>query len=234
MRGRQGLSRARALEGPGRGSVEDPDCRTAAQGRLALARRQGRASGGLQQPHPAAFRSRPASDAQPGGTRRALVCSHPGPRWPAPDVAAGPGECPQALSDPCRRAQSRTADAPVDRGRNTEGSRGAWLVFSCPAPDQQWRIRGSYHGSRRPRRHPSSDRREHALRPSLRLNKHFVNGLLGLESIVTWTLTPTNTGTHLRMEQSGFRPDQQQAYQGAKFGWQKFFTNLEQILARLA
>ena len=31
----------------------------------------------------------------------------------------------------------------------------------------------------------------------------------GLESVVTWTLTPTTTGTHLRMEQSGFRPDQQ-------------------------
>ncbi|HEY0146051.1 MAG TPA: polyketide cyclase, partial [Methylovirgula sp.] len=29
---------------------------------------------------------------------------------------------------------------------------------------------------------------------------------------------PTSTGTHLRMEQVGFRPDQEQAYQGAKFG----------------
>ena len=47
---------------------------------------------------------------------------------------------------------------------------------------------------------------------------------MGLESVVTWTLTPDGTGTHLRMEQSGFRPDQQQAYQGAKFGWQKFFA----------
>jgi uncharacterized protein YndB with AHSA1/START domain len=55
---------------------------------------------------------------------------------------------------------------------------------------------------------------------------------MGLESIVTWTLTPTSKGTHLRMEQSGFRPDQEQAYQGAKYGWQKFFANLEQVLAR--
>ena len=54
----------------------------------------------------------------------------------------------------------------------------------------------------------------------------------GLESVVTWTLTPTSTGTHLRMEQSGFRPDQQQAYQGAKVGWQRFLAKLEQILAR--
>jgi uncharacterized protein YndB with AHSA1/START domain len=54
----------------------------------------------------------------------------------------------------------------------------------------------------------------------------------GLESVVTWTLTPKSTGTHLRMEQSGFRPDQQQAYQGAKHGWQQFFASLEQVLAR--
>jgi uncharacterized protein YndB with AHSA1/START domain len=55
---------------------------------------------------------------------------------------------------------------------------------------------------------------------------------LGLESVVTWTLTPSGTGTVLRMEQVGFRPDQQQAYQGAKFGWPRFFANLEQLLAR--
>ena len=54
----------------------------------------------------------------------------------------------------------------------------------------------------------------------------------GLESVVTWTLTPTSIGTHLRMEQSGFRPDQQQAYQGAKGGWQRFIGNLEQVVAR--
>jgi len=55
---------------------------------------------------------------------------------------------------------------------------------------------------------------------------------MGLESVVMWTLTPTSGGTLLRMEQSGFKPDQQQAYQGAKFGWQKFFANLEQVAAR--
>jgi uncharacterized protein YndB with AHSA1/START domain len=56
---------------------------------------------------------------------------------------------------------------------------------------------------------------------------------MGLESVVIWTLTPSSTGTHLRMEQSGFRGDQQQAYQGAKYGWQRFFANLEQVLARI-
>src|SRR3954454_15555935 len=32
---------------------------------------------------------------------------------------------------------------------------------------------------------------------------------LGLDSVVLWTLTPAEGGTHVRMEQSGFRPDQQ-------------------------
>jgi uncharacterized protein YndB with AHSA1/START domain len=53
-----------------------------------------------------------------------------------------------------------------------------------------------------------------------------------LESVVTWTLTPTSTGTHLRMEQSGFRPDQKQAYAGAKGGWRMFFDKLEEVLVR--
>ncbi|TIS60729.1 SRPBCC domain-containing protein, partial [Mesorhizobium sp.] len=43
----------------------------------------------------------------------------------------------------------------------------------------------------------------------------------------------TSTGTHLRMEQLGFRPDQQQYYQGAQHGWQRFFAKLEQVLARI-
>jgi uncharacterized protein YndB with AHSA1/START domain len=54
----------------------------------------------------------------------------------------------------------------------------------------------------------------------------------GLESVVTWTLTPTSTGTHLRMEQSGFLPDQRQAYGGARAGWEQFLGNLGQVLAR--
>src|SRR5207248_11616251 len=53
----------------------------------------------------------------------------------------------------------------------------------------------------------------------------------GLESVVTWTLTPTSTGTRLRMEQSGFRPDQQQAYQGAKGGWERVVTACGQGVA---
>jgi uncharacterized protein YndB with AHSA1/START domain len=58
-------------------------------------------------------------------------------------------------------------------------------------------------------------------------------GAYGLDSVVTWTLTPTGAGTRLRMEQAGFRPDQQQAYNGAQGGWPRFIAALEQVLARI-
>lgn len=54
-----------------------------------------------------------------------------------------------------------------------------------------------------------------------------------LRSVVTFTLTPTDMGTRLRMEQTGFGPNQKQAYGGAMAGWQQFFANLEQVVARL-
>jgi len=55
---------------------------------------------------------------------------------------------------------------------------------------------------------------------------------MGLESTVTFTLSKTATGTRLRMDQTGFRPDQEQAFRGAQYGWQKFFANLEELLAK--
>jgi uncharacterized protein YndB with AHSA1/START domain len=57
---------------------------------------------------------------------------------------------------------------------------------------------------------------------------------LGLESVVVWTLVATSGGTLVRMEQSGFRPDQEANYQGANYGWQKFIGNLERVVAGLA
>jgi uncharacterized protein YndB with AHSA1/START domain len=56
---------------------------------------------------------------------------------------------------------------------------------------------------------------------------------LGLESVVAWTLTPTAGGTLLRMEHSGFREDQEHAYKGAGYGWQKFLGGLDGVLATM-
>jgi uncharacterized protein YndB with AHSA1/START domain len=55
----------------------------------------------------------------------------------------------------------------------------------------------------------------------------------GLKTVVTWTLTPTKGGTHVRMEQSGFRPEDEAFYQGAGYGWQRFVAGLERVAAGL-
>ncbi len=53
---------------------------------------------------------------------------------------------------------------------------------------------------------------------------------LDLSSVVTFSLSPTTTGTRVRMEQAGFRPDQRQAYGGAKAGWPEFLAKLDRVL----
>lgn len=52
---------------------------------------------------------------------------------------------------------------------------------------------------------------------------------LGLESTVTFTLTPTPRGTLLRMEQQGFASDSDQNYRGAIHGWNRFLARLDEV-----
>ena len=59
-------------------------------------------------------------------------------------------------------------------------------------------------------------------------------GSMGMESVVTFMLTPAAGGTHLRMEHSGFGSDQDQAYKGASYGWKNFLGKLETVLGGLA
>jgi uncharacterized protein YndB with AHSA1/START domain len=56
----------------------------------------------------------------------------------------------------------------------------------------------------------------------------------GLRTVVTWTLTPAPGGTHVRMEQSGFRPEEERNYEGARYGWERNIANLERIAGELA
>jgi uncharacterized protein YndB with AHSA1/START domain len=56
----------------------------------------------------------------------------------------------------------------------------------------------------------------------------------GLKTVVTWTLTPVDGGTLLRMEQSGFRAQDERFFKGAGFGWQKMVAALERVIAGLA
>jgi uncharacterized protein YndB with AHSA1/START domain len=69
------------------------------------------------------------------------------------------------------------------------------------------------------------------IEPNSRLSYSW--GTMGTTSVVTWTLTPTKAGTHLRMEQSGFRSEQDAAYKGATYGWTKFIGNMERVVGGL-
>jgi uncharacterized protein YndB with AHSA1/START domain len=55
----------------------------------------------------------------------------------------------------------------------------------------------------------------------------------GWKTVVTWTLTPTKNGVHVRMEQSGFRPEDEGSFKGATYGWQKFVGTLERLAGEL-
>lgn len=56
-------------------------------------------------------------------------------------------------------------------------------------------------------------------------------GGFGVDTVVTWTLKPTNEGgTQLSIEQAGFNKDAIQAYSGAKMGWQRNIENLGRLL----
>ena len=70
-----------------------------------------------------------------------------------------------------------------------------------------------------------------SVEPNSRLSYSW--GSMGLTSLVTFTLTPTANGTHLRMEQSGFPSEESASYKGANYGWQKFLGNLERVVGGL-
>jgi uncharacterized protein YndB with AHSA1/START domain len=55
----------------------------------------------------------------------------------------------------------------------------------------------------------------------------------GLDTVVTFTLTPTASGTRLFVVQSGFKPDQKQNFGGARYGWRLMGGKLVDLLARV-
>jgi uncharacterized protein YndB with AHSA1/START domain len=58
-------------------------------------------------------------------------------------------------------------------------------------------------------------------------------GVPFLDTVVTFTLTPTTSGTRLHLVQSGFKPDQKQNFGGARYGWRTMGGKLVDLLARL-
>ena len=58
-------------------------------------------------------------------------------------------------------------------------------------------------------------------------------GVPFLETVVTFTLTPTASGTRLSLVQSGFQPNQKREFGGARYGWKMMGEKLVDLLARL-
>jgi uncharacterized protein YndB with AHSA1/START domain len=54
-----------------------------------------------------------------------------------------------------------------------------------------------------------------------------------MDTVVTFTLTPTASGTRLQLVQSGFKPDQKQNFGGARYGWKMMGGKLVELLAKM-
>jgi uncharacterized protein YndB with AHSA1/START domain len=104
-----------------------------------------------------------------------------------------------------------------------------WLMKNDFAPviGHQFKLRGDWGGV--------LDCEVLAIEPNKSLsytwNHAHSDAAFNLQSVVTFTLTPTRAGTLLRVEQAGFKPDQKQAYGGARLGWKQFLEKLQSLLA---
>lgn len=67
--------------------------------------------------------------------------------------------------------------------------------------------------------------------PHKRLSYRWVVG--DIDTVVTFTLTPTAAGTRLSLVQSGFKPTQKQNFGGARYGLKMMGQRLIDLLARL-
>jgi uncharacterized protein YndB with AHSA1/START domain len=54
-----------------------------------------------------------------------------------------------------------------------------------------------------------------------------------LDTIVTFTLKPTASGTRLSLVHSGFKPDQKKNFGGARYGWKMMGGKLVDLLTRI-
>ncbi len=70
--------------------------------------------------------------------------------------------------------------------------------------------------------------------PHRAISYSWVAGDMELDTVVTFTLTPTESGTRLTLVQSGFKPSQKQASGGARYGWRLMGGRLVDLLGRIS
>ena len=71
------------------------------------------------------------------------------------------------------------------------------------------------------------------IEPQRKISYAWVVGDMAIDTIVTFTLTPTASGTRLSLVQSGFKPDQKRNFGGARYGWKMMGAKLVDLLARI-
>ena len=71
------------------------------------------------------------------------------------------------------------------------------------------------------------------IEPQRKLSYTWVVGDMEIDTVVTFTLTPTASGTRLTLVQSGFKPHQKHNSGGARYGWKMMGGKLVDLLARL-
>lgn len=68
------------------------------------------------------------------------------------------------------------------------------------------------------------------IEPGKKLSWAWVVG--DIDTVVTFTLTPTESGTQLSLVQSGFKPNQKKNLGGARYGWKMMGGKLVDLLAK--
>ena len=66
-----------------------------------------------------------------------------------------------------------------------------------------------------------------------KLSYTWVVGDMEIDTVVTFALTPSASGTHLSIVQSGVKPDQKREFCGARDGWKMMGGKLVDLLARI-
>ena len=101
-----------------------------------------------------------------------------------------------------------------------------WLMKNdfAPVVDHRFTLRGDW---------GAVDCRVLAVEPNKALS--YTWDAMGLESVVTWTLTPVDGGTRLRMVHNGFRlPLNEVALKGMTGGWTVILPRIGKLAATLA
>jgi uncharacterized protein YndB with AHSA1/START domain len=70
------------------------------------------------------------------------------------------------------------------------------------------------------------------IEPQRKLSWTWVAG--DIDTVVTFTLEPTASGTRLSIVQSGFQPAQKRNLGGARYGWRMMSERLVDLLARIS